>query len=149
MKSMRATSIGHLAYALLVGCSEAPLPARAEAKPPCTLASLPELPDVRITSVTPETAFAPHCKVAGMIGPDQQQLIASRYLEKCDALDGIEDGILTDPKLRESACGRFPALLNAIAEMVGRRGEQAQLASKPWTLGLREQCAARKPLVLP
>ena len=70
MKSMRATSVGLLAYALLVGCSEAPLPARAEAKPACTAESLPELPDVRVTSVTPETALAPHCKVAGVIGPE-------------------------------------------------------------------------------
>ena len=34
----------------------------------CSLESLPSLPDVTITSVTQETEFAPHCKVAGVIG---------------------------------------------------------------------------------
>ena len=33
-----------------------------------------------------------------VIGPKEQQLIESAYLEKCDALDGIEDGILNDPR---------------------------------------------------
>jgi len=36
----------------------------------CTLESLRELPDVRITSVTEESQFAPHCKVAGVIGTE-------------------------------------------------------------------------------
>jgi len=38
--------------------------------PVCNVASLPELPDVTITSVTPETEGAPHCKVAGVIGTE-------------------------------------------------------------------------------
>ena len=33
-----------------------------------------------------------------VIGPKEQQLIESAYLEKCDALDGIEDDILNDPR---------------------------------------------------
>jgi len=33
-----------------------------------------------------------------VIGPKEQQLIESSYLDKCDALDGIKDGILTDPR---------------------------------------------------
>jgi len=33
-----------------------------------------------------------------VIGPDEQALIASGYLAQCDALDGIEDGILNDPR---------------------------------------------------
>ena len=33
-----------------------------------------------------------------VIGPKEQQLIESSYLEKCDALDGIKDGILRDPR---------------------------------------------------
>jgi hypothetical protein len=33
--------------------------------------------------------------------------------------------------------------------LVGRQGEQAQLSSKPWTLGLKEGSAGPKPLVLP
>ncbi len=33
-----------------------------------------------------------------IIGPEDQALIATHYLEQCDALDGIEDGILTDPR---------------------------------------------------
>jgi feruloyl esterase len=36
----------------------------------CTLESLPQLPDVRITSVTTEPEPAPHCKVAGVIGTE-------------------------------------------------------------------------------
>jgi feruloyl esterase len=70
MKSMRAASIGLLALALLVGCSKARPPAVAEAEPACTPERLPELPDVRITSVTPEAVLAPHCKVAGVIGTE-------------------------------------------------------------------------------
>jgi feruloyl esterase len=40
------------------------------AQPVCKLESLPRLPDVTITSVTQETQGAPHCKVAGVIGPE-------------------------------------------------------------------------------
>ena len=40
------------------------------AKPICNVGSLSKLPDVTITSVTQETQFAPHCKVAGVIGPE-------------------------------------------------------------------------------
>jgi feruloyl esterase len=40
------------------------------AQPLCKLESLPQLPEVTITSVTEETQFAPHCKVAGVIGPE-------------------------------------------------------------------------------
>jgi len=36
----------------------------------CKLESLPDLPDVTITSVTQEKQPAPHCKVAGVIGPE-------------------------------------------------------------------------------
>jgi len=41
-----------------------------DAQPVCKLESLPKLPDVTITSVTQETQYAPHCKVAGVIGPE-------------------------------------------------------------------------------
>lgn len=40
------------------------------AQPACEMQSLPRLPDVAITSVTHETQGAPHCKVAGVIGPE-------------------------------------------------------------------------------
>ncbi|UCH44535.1 MAG: tannase/feruloyl esterase family alpha/beta hydrolase [Nitrospiraceae bacterium] len=40
------------------------------AKPVCGPESLPELPDVTISSVTQETQPAPHCKVAGVIGTE-------------------------------------------------------------------------------
>jgi feruloyl esterase len=40
------------------------------AQPVCKLESLPQLPDVTIRSVTQESAPAPHCKVAGVIGPE-------------------------------------------------------------------------------
>jgi len=33
-----------------------------------------------------------------VLGPEEQRLIESSYLEMCDALDGIEDGILNDPR---------------------------------------------------
>ena len=36
----------------------------------CSFGSLPKFPDVRITSVTEETAPVPHCKVAGVIGTE-------------------------------------------------------------------------------
>ena len=40
------------------------------AKPVCKTESFPQLPDVAITSVTQEASPAPHCKVAGVIGPE-------------------------------------------------------------------------------
>ncbi|NIQ90734.1 MAG: tannase/feruloyl esterase family alpha/beta hydrolase [Deltaproteobacteria bacterium] len=40
------------------------------AQPVCKLELMPQLPDVTITSVTQETQFAPHCKVAGVIGSE-------------------------------------------------------------------------------
>ena len=36
----------------------------------CNIKSLPQLPDVTITSVSQETKPVPHCKVAGVIGPE-------------------------------------------------------------------------------
>jgi feruloyl esterase len=33
-----------------------------------------------------------------VVGPAEQRLIESSYLEDCDALDGLEDGILNDPR---------------------------------------------------
>ena len=33
-----------------------------------------------------------------VIGPKEQHLIESSYLDKCDAIDGIKDGILNDPR---------------------------------------------------
>jgi hypothetical protein len=43
---------------------------KTSAKLACDPASLPVLPDVKITSVTSETQLAPHCKVAGIIGTE-------------------------------------------------------------------------------
>ena len=40
------------------------------AQPVCNPESLPQLPDVTITSVTQESAPVSHCKVAGVIGPE-------------------------------------------------------------------------------
>jgi feruloyl esterase len=40
------------------------------AQPECQTESFPQLPDVVITSVTQEAQPAPHCKVAGVIGPE-------------------------------------------------------------------------------
>jgi hypothetical protein len=52
-------------------------------------------------------------------------------------------------RLRKSGYARFPVSLNANAVLVGRQGKQAQLASKPWTLGSREGSGGRKPLQMP
>lgn len=41
-----------------------------EATRSCSEAALPAFPDVRIVSVSAETDFAPHCKVAGVIGAE-------------------------------------------------------------------------------
>ncbi len=35
---------------------------------------------------------------AAVIGPEEQELIASEIFKMCDALDGLEDGILNDPR---------------------------------------------------
>ncbi len=40
------------------------------AQPVCKTESFPPLPDVTISAVTQEAAPAPHCKVAGVIGPE-------------------------------------------------------------------------------
>ena len=40
------------------------------AQPVCKTESFPQLPNVAITSVAQETQPAPHCKVAGVIGPE-------------------------------------------------------------------------------
>ena len=40
------------------------------AQPVCKAESFPQLPNVAITSVTQEATPAPHCKVAGVIGPE-------------------------------------------------------------------------------
>jgi feruloyl esterase len=49
------------------GCTTANL---VREQPTCDVKSLPQLPDVTITSVTHETHPTPHCKVAGVIGPE-------------------------------------------------------------------------------
>lgn len=40
------------------------------AQPVCNKSSIPSLPDVRITSVSEESAPVNYCKVAGVIGPE-------------------------------------------------------------------------------
>ena len=40
------------------------------ASPVCAKESFSSFPDVTINSVTQETASAPHCKIAGVIGPE-------------------------------------------------------------------------------
>jgi feruloyl esterase len=41
-----------------------------QAQPACGVELLLQLPDVTITSITRETQYAPHCKIAGVIGPE-------------------------------------------------------------------------------
>ncbi|UCD70057.1 MAG: hypothetical protein JSW48_08520, partial [Betaproteobacteria bacterium] len=40
------------------------------AAPTCALDAFPNIPDVKLTSVTQESLPSPHCKVAGVIGPE-------------------------------------------------------------------------------
>ena len=40
------------------------------AQPICNIESFPQFPDVSIASVAQETQPTPHCKVAGVIGPE-------------------------------------------------------------------------------
>jgi len=51
---------------ILIALFNSPL----HAEPVCNLESLPQLPDVRITSVTQESVPVPHCKVGGVIGTE-------------------------------------------------------------------------------
>ena len=56
--------------AMLFACSSAQDGSTTQPRPACTLASFPELPDVTITTVTEESEYAPHCRVAGVIGTE-------------------------------------------------------------------------------
>jgi feruloyl esterase len=56
--------------ASLAACGGAPDGSTAREGSACSLQSFPELPDVRITSVTEEAAPVTHCKVAGVIGTE-------------------------------------------------------------------------------
>ena len=42
----------------------------AAGEPVCSMEAVPELPDVKLTSVTHETVPVPHCKMAGVIGTE-------------------------------------------------------------------------------
>jgi feruloyl esterase len=55
---------------LLAACNGGPVGSTARTGSACTLQSFPELPDVRITSVTEEAVPVTHCKVAGVIGTE-------------------------------------------------------------------------------
>ena len=56
---------------LFIALSAFLLPGRSQAQPAaCQPQTLPQLPDVRITSVTKEADPVSHCKVAGVIGPE-------------------------------------------------------------------------------
>ena len=65
-----------LAFLLLAGCSynqqqeTTESPQNTTLSPVCEKKALPALPDVTITAVTQESAPAPHCKVAGVIGKE-------------------------------------------------------------------------------
>ena len=58
-----------------------------------------------------------------VIGPKEQELIESSYLEKCDELDGIKDGILNNPR----DCKFDVATLLCKGEKVDSCLSQAQL----------------------
>jgi hypothetical protein len=66
--------IAVMSSAVMSGCTlyqnQAPLKTAEESTPQCSIESLPDLPDVRITEVTEESEPVPHCKVAGVIGPE-------------------------------------------------------------------------------
>ena len=66
-----AISISGLALAAGSGSGQRAVAAPAEAESPgCGIAALPDLPDVRLTSVTKEAAPVPYCKVEGVIGTE-------------------------------------------------------------------------------
>jgi hypothetical protein len=73
-KKMLVLLVGAMLAAMLYGCTTYPnqggLETVGEPMPLCKIESLQQLPDVTITSVTQETQPAPHCKVAGVIGPE-------------------------------------------------------------------------------
>lgn len=64
---MRQLVLLILAPPFALGCGTQDRPP-TQAAPVCNVDSLPELPDVTLISATQETAGAPHCKVAGVIG---------------------------------------------------------------------------------
>jgi len=51
-----------------------------------------------MTQVTHAMYPDPSDLQAAVIGPEEQELIASKVFGMCDALDGLEDGILNDPR---------------------------------------------------
>lgn len=59
-----------LVAAMMAGCERGGVRSDGPASPACSLESLPELPDVRLTSVAHETAPVPHCKLTGVIGAE-------------------------------------------------------------------------------
>jgi hypothetical protein len=89
--------------------------------------SLPSLPDV----LPPDR---PGCSVRIKVAPLSDR---EREAARC--------GVSRRPHtpVRTRRCRRNPP-----ESLVGRQGEQAQLASEPWTVGLKERIGARKPLVL-
>jgi len=58
----------HVFAITLIGLAQFHSPLYAQ--PVCKTESFPQLPDLAITSVTQEALPAPHCKVAGVIGPE-------------------------------------------------------------------------------
>jgi feruloyl esterase len=69
-KSVVSQLVLTMLAASLAACAGGPGGSTARTGSACTLQSFPELPDVRITSVTEEAVPAAHCKVAGVIGTE-------------------------------------------------------------------------------
>jgi feruloyl esterase len=68
-RAITAVATGIVATGVLAGWGAFEGPAPIMMVPAaCQFESLPPLPDVRLTSVTPESVPVPHCKVAGVIG---------------------------------------------------------------------------------
>ena len=112
-----------------------PLPIMAASTPPdgaCKLESLPELPDVTITSVTPETQPVPHCKVAGVIGPEIhfELLLPEKWNGKfvMGGGGGFAGGITN------WAQGVLGALQRGYATVGTDTGHQAQAQDASWAL---------------
>jgi feruloyl esterase len=107
------------------------------AQPVCKLESLPKLPDVTITSVTQETQPAPHCKVAGVIGPEIhfELLLPEQWNGKF--VMGGGGGFVGS--VVNTAAGLYGAVQSGYATVGTDTGHQAHSLDASWALNNMER----------